>query len=103
MVQKQCAALYLIFENNFDGPLDAYLADLSVRPRTAFTKSIPAVWISGCKWALGIMCGVNMRPDDWRELMDFDNSPGYLFPMMWLCHERDPDPELRPAAFSEKA
>ena len=28
MVQKQCAALYLIFENNFDGPLDAYLADL---------------------------------------------------------------------------
>jgi hypothetical protein len=38
------------------------------------------------------MCGVNMRPDDWRELMDLDNSPRIPVPMMWLCHEHDPVP-----------
>jgi uncharacterized protein len=53
-------------------------------------------FVAGNDWALGFMQGVNMRRDDWDELMDFDTSPGYLFPMFWLCHEHDPDPELRP-------
>lgn len=52
--------------------------------------------IGGNEWAHGFMRGVSMRPEEWAELMDFDTSPGYLFPMMFLDHEHDPDPQLRP-------
>lgn len=31
----------------------------------------------------------------WAGLLESD-GPGYLFPMLLLCHENDPDPQLRP-------
>jgi uncharacterized protein len=37
-----------------------------------------------------------MRHDGWAELVNDEEHGGGLIPMMMLCHEHDPDPEMRP-------
>jgi uncharacterized protein len=49
----------------------------------------------GNAWALGFMQGVSMCLESWRDFLE-DGNLGYLFPMMFLAHEHDPDPGLRP-------
>jgi uncharacterized protein len=55
--------------------------------------------VYGNDWAFGFMRGVDMRRESWASLLESD-SPGYLFPMLLLCHEHDPDPKLRPPPFT---
>ena len=54
----------------------------------------------GNDWARGFMRGIDMRHDGWAELVDDEEHGGYLIPMMMLCHEHDPDPEMRPGPIS---
>jgi uncharacterized protein len=56
----------------------------------------------GNDWARGFMRGVAMRPDGWAVLIDDDQHGGCLLPMMMLCHEHDPDPEMRPEPISRE-
>ena len=53
-------------------------------------------------WARGFMRGVAMRPGGWTELIDDELHGGCLLPMMMLCHEHDPDPEMRPEPISRE-
>lgn len=50
----------------------------------------------GNDWARGFMRGVDMRHDDWGELVNDEEHGGCLIPMMMLYHEHDEDPEMRP-------
>jgi len=54
----------------------------------------------GNDWAHGFMRGIEMRHDGWAELVDDEEHGGCLIPMMMLCHEHDPDPEMRPEPIS---
>jgi uncharacterized protein len=47
-------------------------------------------------WAKGFMCGVQMRPESWRELLYSEERGGSAIPIMMLAHEDDPDPSMRP-------
>ena len=52
--------------------------------------------LHGNDWAHGFMRGMQMRHDDWAELMNDEKYGGSLIPMMVLYHEHDQDPEMRP-------
>lgn len=54
----------------------------------------------GNDWAQGFMRGVGMRNEGWAELINNEEYGGSLLPMMVLCHEQDPDPEMRPDPIS---
>ncbi len=51
-------------------------------------------------WALGFMRGVRLRPASWRSLMQGTEGGELLYPTLWLIHEHDADPALRPPAVS---
>jgi len=50
----------------------------------------------GNDWARGFIRGVGVRHDGWGELVSDEEHGGCLLPMMMLCHEHDPDPDMRP-------
>ena len=52
----------------------------------------------GNDWARGFMRGVELRKDDWAELINSEEHGGSILPMMILYHEHDADPETRPPA-----
>ena len=52
----------------------------------------------GNDWARGFMRGVELRQDDWAELINSDERGGSILPMMILYHEHDSDPETRSPA-----
>ena len=52
----------------------------------------------GNDWASGFMRGVELRKDDWAELIHSEDHGGSILPMMILYHEHDADPETRPPA-----
>jgi uncharacterized protein len=54
----------------------------------------------GNDWALGFMCGMQMRHDGWNEIVEHEERLAYVFPMMMLFHEHDDDPEMRPEPIS---
>ena len=54
----------------------------------------------GNDWARGFMRGMDMRHEGWAELVNDEEHGGCLIPMMMLCHEHDPDPEMRPKPIS---
>jgi uncharacterized protein len=47
-------------------------------------------------WAQGFMRGMELRRDDWSELMSDEEHGGALIPILALANEHDPDPEMRP-------
>ena len=54
----------------------------------------------GNDWARGFMRGVELRRDDWADLINSEEFGGSILPMMILYHEHDADPETRPPAIS---
>jgi uncharacterized protein len=56
------------------------------------------------EWAQGFIAGVHMRSESWDELFDDDEHAKSLLPVLMLCHEDNPDPELRtdPEAFEDR-
>jgi uncharacterized protein len=52
--------------------------------------------LHGNDWARGFMRGVELRHDDWMELIADEDNGGCMIPMLMLCHEHDPDTEMRP-------
>ena len=57
---------------------------------------------AGNDWALGFMRAVRMRPASWRSLMQGSEGGEWLYPTLWLIHEHDADPALRPPAVSAR-
>ena len=47
--------------------------------------------------------GVELRRDEWAELINSDEHGGSILPMMMLYHEHDPDPEMRPNSIGYRA
>jgi uncharacterized protein len=47
-------------------------------------------------WARGFMRGMDLRREDWAELLDDEEHGGWLIPILALAHEHDPDPAMRP-------
>ncbi len=47
-------------------------------------------------WAQGFMRGMELRREDWSELLDDESHGGWLVPILALAHEHDPDPAMRP-------
>jgi uncharacterized protein len=47
-------------------------------------------------WARGFMRGMDLRREDWSELLDDEAHGGWLVPILALAHEHDPDPSMRP-------
>jgi uncharacterized protein len=47
-------------------------------------------------WAQGFMRGMELRREDWVELLDDEDHGGWLVPILALAHEHDPDPTMRP-------
>jgi uncharacterized protein len=47
-------------------------------------------------WALGFLRGMELRREDWSELMDDEEHAGALIPILALANEHHPDPEMRP-------
>jgi len=61
--------------------------------------------VLGNDWAFGFMRGVYMRPDSWQTLLAMEpgsETEGLLFPVMWIIHEDDPDPERRSPAITRE-
>ena len=56
--------------------------------------------MQGNDWARGFMRGTGMRRDGWAELFNDEEHGGCLIPMMMLCHEHDPETEMRPEPIS---
>jgi uncharacterized protein len=54
--------------------------------------------LHGNDWAHGFVRGMNMRHDEWAELINDESERygGSLIPMMVLYHEHDEDPKMRP-------
>jgi uncharacterized protein len=52
--------------------------------------------LHGNDWARGFVRGMNMRHDEWAELVNDEKYGGCLIPMMVLYHEYDEDPSMRP-------
>ena len=50
----------------------------------------------GNDWAQGFMRGMELRHDDWSELMNDEQHGGALIPILALANEHHPDPEMRP-------
>ncbi len=47
-------------------------------------------------WARGFMRGVELRKNDWADLINSEEDGGSILPMLMLYHEHDADPEMRP-------
>jgi uncharacterized protein len=47
-------------------------------------------------WAQGFTRGMDLRREDWGELLDDEDHGGWLVPILALAHEHDPDPTMRP-------
>ncbi len=47
-------------------------------------------------WAQGFMRGMDLRREDWADLLDDEDHGGWLVPIFALAHEHDPDPTMRP-------
>lgn len=47
-------------------------------------------------WAQGFLKGMDLRRDDWADLMDDEEHGGLLVPILALAHEHHADPEMRP-------
>jgi uncharacterized protein len=50
----------------------------------------------GNDWAIGFMCGMELRRKDWSPLLHDEENGGSIVPILTLAHELDPDPEMRP-------
>ena len=50
----------------------------------------------GNDWAHGFMRGMDLRRDEWAELMNDEEHGGALIPILALANEHHPDPEMRP-------
>jgi uncharacterized protein len=50
----------------------------------------------GNDWAKGFMRGMELRREDWAQLLDDDEYGGSLVPILALAYEDHPDPEMRP-------
>ncbi|MCB1986383.1 MAG: UPF0149 family protein [Burkholderiales bacterium] len=51
---------------------------------------------SGNDWAKGFMRGTEFNYSDWLDLMQNDEHGGLFVTIFALCHEHDPDPDMRP-------
>ncbi len=51
-------------------------------------------------WAHGFMQAVQLRPDNWSELIEDEVHGGPMVAIMMLHHEHDPDPQMRPPKIS---
>jgi uncharacterized protein len=47
-------------------------------------------------WAQGFMRGMDLRREDWADLLDDEEHGGWLVPILALAYEHDPDPTMRP-------
>jgi uncharacterized protein len=47
-------------------------------------------------WANGFLRGMELRKEQWAELLDDEEHGGSLVPIFALAHENDPDPAIRP-------
>jgi uncharacterized protein len=47
-------------------------------------------------WAQGFLKGMELRREDWAELLDDEGHGGLLVPIFALANEHHPDPEMRP-------
>ena len=47
-------------------------------------------------WATGFMRGMELRKEDWADLVNDEEHGGSLVPIFTLAHELDPDPAMRP-------
>lgn len=47
-------------------------------------------------WANGFMRGMELRKEDWADLVSDEEHGGSLVPIFTLAHEHDPDPAMRP-------
>ena len=47
-------------------------------------------------WAHGFMRGMNLRREDWLDLVNDEENGGSLVPIFALAHEHHPNPKLRP-------
>lgn len=56
----------------------------------------------GNDWARGFMRGVEMRREDWAELIANEEQGGCMVPVLMLYHEHDPDPEMRPEPIGDE-
>ena len=50
----------------------------------------------GNDWANGFTRGMQLRREQWSELLNDAGHAGALLPILALAHEHDPDPEMRP-------
>ncbi len=58
--------------------------------------------VHGNDWANGFMRGVQLRAEEWGELIESEEFGGSMVPMMALAHEHDPDPSMRPPKITQK-
>jgi uncharacterized protein len=47
-------------------------------------------------WASGFVRGMELRREDWADLLNDDQRGGWLVPILALAHEHSPDPTMRP-------
>jgi uncharacterized protein len=50
----------------------------------------------GNEWANAFLLGTHFDHAAWSELMEDEKRGGCMFPMLWLHHEHDEDPQSRP-------
>jgi uncharacterized protein len=54
-------------------------------------------------WVQGFMRGVELRRESWVDLITSEEHGGSILPMMMLCREHDPDPEVRPNRITQSS
>jgi uncharacterized protein len=47
-------------------------------------------------WAIGFAKGIDLRRDDWGDLLDDEERGGLLVSILALAHEHHSDPQMRP-------
>jgi uncharacterized protein len=52
--------------------------------------------INANDWANGFLRGMDLRKEDWADLLDDEEHGGSLVPILALAHEHDSDPDMRP-------
>jgi uncharacterized protein len=50
----------------------------------------------GNDWANGFLRGMELRKEDWADLLDDEEHGGSVIPILALAHEQDPDAKMRP-------
>lgn len=69
---------------------------------------LPLLWVdddghaAGNDWAHGFVRGVNLRKEQWAELIGSEEHGGCILPMFMLHYEHDPDPGMRPNPIAPK-